>query len=142
MDAESGTSGLGCKRKAVEDISDYSTIGNTVKESVNVHGVLRNLSPVKRGKRANFFDGEMTDGACRIRFVGFKAEQRKKLEELSKGDNSVVIEDCQLVMSRQGHRMEALLKSSTSITESNKQFDLSQDCDGKIISLAEAKKNA
>ena len=54
---------------------------------------MRNLSPVKKGKRGSFFEGHMSDGTSKMRVVGFKAEQRKKLFEFSETGVLVVLPD-------------------------------------------------
>ncbi len=38
-----------------------------------------NLSSVKKGRRASYFEGHMSDGTSRMRVVGFKGEQRKNV---------------------------------------------------------------
>ena len=109
------------------NIADYCEIGNNEIQSANIHGVPRNLSPVKQGKKASYFDGEMSDGSCRIRFVGFKAEHRKRLLPFNEKEKPVELHNCQIKQSRQGHEMEVLLKSATIIKPSTKTFDLSND---------------
>ncbi len=131
---------MASRKRPADDIDDYSILDHSENEATNLHGVVRNLSPVKRGKKANYFDGELTDGTCRIRFIGFKAEQHKQLQELSKGDSSIEIKDCQIKMSRQGHCMEALLKGASKITSSPKSFNLDNDRDGKPMSIEKAQK--
>lgn len=69
------------------DISDYCEIGDGEVQSANIHGVPNNLSPVKLGKKTSPFDGEMRDGFCMICFVGFKAEQWKRLLPFIKNMN-------------------------------------------------------
>ena len=80
------------RKRPAEDIENYSDIGGCQHENANVHGVLMQLSPVKKGKRSNFFEGQMSDGMSRIRFVGFKAEQRKKLVDFSQSGKTCRIE--------------------------------------------------
>ena len=111
------------------DIADYCEIGNDEIQSANIHGVPRSLSPVKPRKKAAYFDGEMSDGSCRIRFVGFKAEQRQRLLSFTEKDEPVELHNCQIKRSRQGHEMEVLLKTATVIKPSTKTFDLSNDID-------------
>ena len=45
----------------------------------------------------------MSDGTSRMRVVGFKADQRKKLLEFSQTEAPVVLKDCQIKISRKGH---------------------------------------
>ena len=109
------------------NISDYCEIGDNEIQSANIHGVTRNQS--SKAKKASYFEGQMSDGSCRIRFVGFKAEHRKRLIPFSEKDEPVELENCQLKISRQGHEMEVLLKTATIIKPSTSTFDLSNDVD-------------
>ena len=79
----------------------------------------------------------MSDGTSRLRVVGFKAEQRKKLLEFSQSGAPVLLKDCQSKMSRQGHEMEVLLKNSTKISASGKTFEMCDEMDDQHVSLCE-----
>ena len=114
------------RKRAVEEIEDYSDI-DSERETANLHGVVRNLSPVKKGRRASYFEGHMTDGTSRMRLIGFKAEQRKKLLEFSESGAAVVVKDCHIKVLRKGHEMEVLLKNSSKISASGKKFDMSDE---------------
>ena len=48
-------------------------------ENAIVHGVIRSLSPMKKGKAFNFFHAKLTDGKTQMRLVGFQDVQRKRL---------------------------------------------------------------
>ncbi len=61
-------------------------------------------------------------------------------KELSETENAVEIRNCQIKMSKQGHRMEALLKGASTMSSSKKTFDLDNDRAGKPISVAEVEK--
>ena len=89
-------SGTGSRKRAAEEIDDYADIGDLECENANVHGMLRNLSPVKKGRRASYFEGHMSDGTSRMRVVGFKSEQRNEC------GTPVLLKGCQVKMSRQG----------------------------------------
>ena len=138
----SGSGSSSDRKRPAEEIDDYSDIGDCQHESAILHGVMRNLSPVKKGKRASFFEGHMSDGTSKMRVVGFKAEQRKKLLEFSETGVPVVLKDCQIKMSRQGHEMEVLLKNSTKISASGKVFDMCDEMEDKPVPLAEVHKMA
>ena len=64
-------------------------IGDNEIQSANIHGVPKNLSPVKKGKKASYFEEEMSNGSCRIHFVGFKAEHQKRLLPFTEKDEPV-----------------------------------------------------
>ena len=78
------------------NIADYCEIGDNEIQSANVHRVPRNLSPVKQGKKTSYFDGEMSDGSCRIRFVGFKSEHQKRLLPFTEKDKPVELQNCHI----------------------------------------------
>ena len=66
-----------CKRPAPE-LDDYTDI-NEPFQTANLHGVLKTLSPVKKGKTCRYFDGVLTDGTSTMRLVGFRQDQQKRL---------------------------------------------------------------
>ena len=41
-------------------------------DNATVHGVIRSLSPLKKGKASNFFHANLTDGKTQMRVVGFQ----------------------------------------------------------------------
>ena len=104
---------------------------------MNLHGVLKNLSPVKKGRTASFLDGQVSDSTSRMRNVGFRGVQRKKLLEFSQSGTAVVPKDCQVKMSRQWHEM---VKNSTKITASDKTFEMSDEVEDKPVTLSEVNK--
>ena len=77
------------------NIANYCEIGDTEIQSANLHRVPKNLSPVKQGKKASYFDGQLSDGSCRIRFVGFKAEYCKRLLPFTGKEEPVELLNCQ-----------------------------------------------
>ena len=93
-------------------------------ETANIYGVLKTLSPVKKGKHSNFFDGVLTDGTPDMHVVGFRSEHRRRLGAFSDSKDPVTLQDCQVKLSRQGHEMEALLKNTTKISPSAKIFKI------------------
>ena len=132
------SSSCSSRKRPAEDIDNYSDIGGH--ENANIHGVLMELSPVKKGKRSNFFEGQMSDGTSRMRFVGFKAEQRKKLVDFSQSGKPVALKDCEVKVSRQGHQMKILLKNSTEISISMKTINVSNEAESGPVLLTEVEK--
>ena len=60
-------SGSPCGRKRLaKEIDDYSEIGDSEHESLNLHGVLKNLLPVKKERRASYFEGHVSDGTSAL----------------------------------------------------------------------------
>ena len=60
-----------------------SLSGVSEAESADIHGVIASVSPMKKGKRASYFDCKLTDGEVQMRVVGFRDGQQKKLAALS-----------------------------------------------------------
>lgn len=79
---------------------------------------------MKKGRKASFFDGKLSDGTSEVRVVGFSAEQQKKLSKLKEQGCPVQLEDCEIKQSRSGYKMEVILKNATKISESTKEIDI------------------
>ena len=48
--------------------------------NTSIHGAVVTLSPVKKGRKAMFFDGLLADETSQIRLVGFQGMQTTKVE--------------------------------------------------------------
>ncbi len=92
--------------------------------SANIHGVVTSLSPVKKGKTTVYFDGTVSDGASKIRLVGFSSKQRKVMEDFMSKRQPVKLSDCEIKQARRGDQMEVLLKGNTSIDKSPKTIEV------------------
>ena len=44
--------------------------------NAKLHGVIATVSPMKKGKSADFFEAKITDGDTEMRVVGFQGSQR------------------------------------------------------------------
>lgn len=94
--------------------------------SAFIHGVCSSLSPVKKGRKSEYFDAQITDGSTtNIRIVGFKKSQRLKMKELVGKNIPIHIDNCEVKSGRRGERLEVLFKSSTAINASPKKFNVS-----------------
>ena len=51
-----------------------SLSGVSEAESADIHGVVASVSPMKKGKRASYFDCKLTDGEVQMRVVGFNCK--------------------------------------------------------------------
>ena len=91
---------------------------------ISVHGVITALSPLKKGRTCNYFEGSVSDDTDRTRFVGFSSSQRRLLSEFMERRKTVSIQDCQAKLARRGDKIELLLKGSTKIKASSKTFDI------------------
>ena len=45
--------------------------------NASVEGLITSISPIKKGKTSNYFDGTVADSMAKIRLVGFTASRRK-----------------------------------------------------------------
>ena len=97
---------------------------NTAIPSARVHGVLTSISPVKKGRKQNYFEGKLSDGSSKVRFVGFDSKQQKSMSELLTKKRAIEIKNCEFKSSRRGDEMEILLKSDSKINASDKKIDV------------------
>ena len=82
------------------------------------------LSPVKKGRKALFFDGLLSDETSKIRLVGFQGMQQRKLDDYHQKNIPVELANCEVKPARQGEGYEVMLKSSTVIKQSPKKLDV------------------
>ena len=87
-------------------------------DNAKIHGVVSSLSPMKKGKAANFFEATITDGKAEMRVVGFQGSHRKRLADFQENSQTVSLENCKIKKARQSDDMEVLLKSSTTVRKS------------------------
>ena len=108
--------------------------------SATVHGVITSLSPIKKGRSANYFDATLSDDTAKLRLVGFNASQQKTIKEFMNSKTSIQFSDCQIKQARRGSKMEVMLKGSTQVKVSPKKFDPSafnfDDYDSMEIKLS------
>ena len=93
--------------------------------SAHIHGVISSLSPIKKGCKSNYFDGSVSNGKSKVRFVGFSPSQRTRMTHLMEKKQPIQLNDCEARPARRGQKMEILLKGSTKISVSPKKFDFS-----------------
>ena len=67
-------------------------------EESEIHGLLCEVSPTKKGKGTSYFDGKISDGSHRIRLFGFDNNTWKRLAEVS--GSVVVLTNCEI---KKGH---------------------------------------
>ena len=79
-------------------------------DNATVHGVIKSLSPMKRGRTANVFHGNITDGETQLRVVGFQDFQRKKLLSYEKDSAAVALESCKIKRARDSSDYEKSCK--------------------------------
>lgn len=59
------------KKRTYEEMVEIEKIDDVKepKSSMSIHGAVVTLSPVKKGRKSNFFDGMLADGRVRRNFV-------------------------------------------------------------------------
>ena len=98
--------------------------------NASVHGAITSLSPVKKGRNTNYFDGTIADERTKLRLVGFSSDQQRKLSSFFKNGTTINLQNCQVKESREGNKMEVMLKGNTIIVESEKGINKSLlDCE-------------
>ena len=59
------------KKRSYEEILNIDDVKEPI-SSTSIHGAIVTLSPVKKGRKSNFFDGMLADETSQIRLVGFQ----------------------------------------------------------------------
>ena len=83
---------MAAKRKLTKEFSLISTV------EPKVEGVVATLSPLKKGKNKECFEGKSSDGdtCTSIRLVGFDRSHRDQLDDFHEKQESVELLDCQV----------------------------------------------
>ena len=90
--------------------------------TASLHAVVSSLSPVKKGRNSDYFEGTVTDGKSTVRLVGYKRSQQSKIKRFMDKQQPILLDYCEIEKARCGQRMEIMLKVSTAITSSPKKF--------------------
>lgn len=111
---------MACKRK----LDDFDA--SEVKESKNavVHGVITELSPVKKSKKdesVKYFSGKLSDDKDSVRVICFYPSLRNRMSSSFEKD-TVSLVNCQVCASR-GGGSEILLTDTSKVEASPKKFD-------------------
>ena len=88
--------------------------------TASLHAVVSSLSPVKKGRNSDYFEGTVTDGKSTVRLIGFKRSQQSKIQRFMYKQQPILLDDCEINTAGRGPRMEIMLKVSTTITSSQK----------------------
>ena len=77
------------KRKLlIDEFNDLSSVTHT-STNAKVRGVVTVVSPMKKDKTCEYFDGELADDKARIRLFGFDSNVRQKLLEHLQNKDSI-----------------------------------------------------
>ena len=69
-------------RRTISDVHNFEEIEEPV-VSASLHGIITSLSPIKKGRTCNCFDGTVSNGTSKLRIVGFSSKQQKAISALS-----------------------------------------------------------
>lgn len=125
------------KKTVADDYADIATVcSGGASSSASVHGVVARLSPMKPGKKTNYYEGSLSDGNKGIRLFGFNEVQRKKLQKFKESKEPVNIIDCEIKKARgQPEKVELFVKQFTEITNSSMEFKVDDNIIVKEITL-------
>ena len=113
------------RKRTLEEVEKFDEVERGI-ASAKVYGVLLSLSPVKKGRKQNYFEGTVTDGSSKLRLVGFDSGQQKLMSVMLPKKRTIEIRNCEIKPSRRGDQMEIIfLKGDSMINESTKKIDVS-----------------
>ncbi len=113
---------MASKRVRVE-VEDFDGVDEPL-ANASVHGVISSLSPTKKGRKSHYFHGMVSNGKSKLRLVGFSQAQQRQMKDFMSKKKPVQLEDCEIKQARRGQKMEIMLKGQTTISESQKKFDV------------------
>ena len=64
--------------------------------TASLHAVVSSLSPVKKGRNSDYFEGTVTDGKSTVRLVGFKRSQQSKIQRFMDKQQPILLDDCEI----------------------------------------------
>ncbi len=92
-------------------------------DNANVHGVIANVSPIKKGTgTSSYFEANLTDGEKKLRVVGFSTAHRKRLSSFEDTMTPVSVQNCRVKRAKHSNDLEIMLKSHTVLQSSPKKF--------------------
>ena len=112
-------------RKRPLEVTDFDKIGPEPIPSATVHCVVTSLSPIKKGRKSKFFDGNATDGKTNKRLLSFSEKQLELLQKFRSAKETVELRDCQVKRGIRGDEMEIVMKSNTQVARCPTQIDTS-----------------
>ena len=81
-------------KRSFEEIEKFDEVRKGI-PSASVYGVLTSISPVKKGRKQNYFEGKVTDGSSKLRLVGFNTKLQKMSDMMSK-KKPIEIKNCEI----------------------------------------------
>ena len=96
------------KKRSHVEIENIDNVDGPM-SSTSIHGAVVTLSPVKKGRKAMFFDGLLADETSQIRLVGFQGMQQQKLNDYHQKNIAVELQNCEVKPARQGEGYEVMM---------------------------------
>lgn len=117
------------KKKIFEEFDEFEALSDA-----SIDGAVITVSPLKQGRKSQYFEGQLSDGTHQVRFVGFSRKQHEDLQKAMTDQQTVRLLDCEIKKSRYAEKYEVIVKKTSTISPSPKQIDLSsiRDLDNEI----------
>ena len=95
-------------------------------KALTVEGKIVKLSPVKTAKSGSrYFDGEMSDGKARKRFVSFDTRLRTNMERFFEKEEAVSLVNCDDKKSiLKSADLKTIASTSTQVIKSEKEYQV------------------
>jgi hypothetical protein len=124
---------------------EYENIESVFEESegynAKVHGMVKSVSPMKGQSSTKFFDGYVTDGVKKLRFIGFNADKAKLLEQHASKKEPIALSNCCIKHGKYGnHELEIIVGDRTDISKSTIAFEVPETNETDVTEPAETKK--
>ena len=104
------------RKRTIDEVESFQVDSLDVLDkpvaSANVNAVITSLSPVKKGRTRNYFEGTVCDAKAKLRLVGFNLSQQTLMDDFMKSKETVDLKDRQIQEARRGHNMEVLLRTA------------------------------
>ena len=113
-------------------VSDVPSSDGTAK----VHGVVRGLTPMRRGKR-EYFAALLCDNSKRLRIHGFDSLIRERLVPFQWENKAVMLSGCQVMKNKSTGEVELRLGSNVKVAPSSEAFSVDVIEERKVLTLSE-----
>ena len=80
----------------------FVSVFSSPAKNVKIEGMVTVLSPMKRGRKSEYFHGEISDGKEKMRLYCYDATVRDELEKVAQSKEGVRLEGCDMTVSRDG----------------------------------------
>ena len=122
----------GRKKTCLDATDGEIEVSEAIEEdSVTIHGIVPELSPIKTGKRnahVKYFTGQLSDGKKCMRLVSFNPKLRSRLNESFGDSSAVAIKECRVKRASVGDDLEIVASARRSTVESStREFELPPD---------------